>query len=247
MRLLKDLYQVAGCMYGVHENIYAIRTEEGIVLIDTGLHRETYYVIRRNLSYWGLDQQRIHKVLLTHCHYEHSGNCYRFEAEKADIYIHAAESEAIRKGSDRIAEYRFFGCEPYQPVQTCISVNDGEHIKAGEYDFEVLHTPGHSAGSGIYKLHMEDKTVLFTGDTVLADKLCREGMVGWTGGTDYEEHQYMDSLKRLADMEADVVLPGHGEVCMKDGGRLLNGTFLRARLLFTTQPHVNINTASMFR
>ena len=128
MRLLKDLYQVAGCMYGVHENIYAIRTEEGIVLIDTGLHRETYYVIRRNLSYWGLDQQRIHKVLLTHCHYEHSGNCYRFEAEKADIYIHAAESEAIRKGSDRIAEYRFFGCEPYQPVQTCISVNDGVNM-----------------------------------------------------------------------------------------------------------------------
>ena len=247
MRLLKNLYQVAGCMYGVHENVYAVQTEEGIVLIDTGLNTKTFEVICRNLKYWGLDQQRVSKVLLTHAHYEHSGNCFRFVSEGADIYIHAAEAEAIRKGDDRIAEYRFFGSEPYQPVQDCIAVNNGDRIEAGEYTFEVIHAPGHSEGSVIYKLTTEGKTILFTGDTVLADKLCRESMVGWTGGADYDEHKYMESLIQLADMDADVVLPGHGEVCMKDGGRLLNGAFLRARLLLVTQPHVTLHTNSMFR
>ena len=234
-------------MYGVHENVYAVETEEGIVIIDTGFNMETYEVILRNLRYWGLDPKRINKILLTHCHYEHSGNCFRFAEEKADIYIHASEADALRKGNDRIAEFRFYGCEPYHPVQDCISVIDGEHIEAGGCDFEVLHTQGHSDGSVIYKLRMDDKTILFTGDTVLADKLCQEGMVGWTGGADYDESKYIASLKMLADMDADVVLPGHGEVCMKDGGRLLNGTFLRARLLLTTHPHMNMNADSMFR
>lgn len=111
----------------------------------------------------------------------------------------------------------------------------------------MIHVPGHSDGSVIYKLEMEGKVILFTGDTVLADKLCQESMVGWTGGIDYDEYKYIKSLEKLAAMDADIVLPGHGEVCMKDGGRLLNGVYLRARLLLTTQPHVTIHTDSLFR
>lgn len=234
-------------MYGVHENVYAVQTGDGVVLIDTGMDKKSYDVICRNLKYWGMEKQKINKILLTHAHYEHAGNCSRFKAGNIDIYIHEAEAEAVKRGGDRIAEYRFLGCEPLQAVPVCTAVGDGERIAAGEFLFEVIHVPGHSDGSVIYKLEMEGKVILFTGDTVLADKLCQESMVGWTGGIDYDEYKYIKSLEKLAAMDADIVLPGHGEVCMKDGGRLLNGVYLRARLLLTTQPHVTIHTDSLFR
>lgn len=247
MRLLKNLYQVAGCMYGVHENVYAVRTRDGIVLIDSGFDGRTLRIVEKNLKYWGLDRQRIMKVLLTHAHCEHSGNAFRLEERGAAVYIHEAEREALLTGNDRVAAYRFPGAGPYHTVQNCAAIRGGEQIEAGEYLFEAVYAPGHSDGSVIYRTRMEGKVVMFTGDTVLADKLCQESMVGWTGGVDYDEAVYMESLRRLADLEADVVLPGHGEVCMKDGGRLLNGAFLRARLLLTTQPHTAAFADSMFR
>lgn len=234
-------------MYGVHENVYAVHTKEGIVLVDSGFDERTLRVVEKNLEYWGLGQEKITAVLLTHAHYEHSGNCSRLEENGASIYIHAAEKETLQKGDDRTAAYRFFGAKLYQTVKDCIAVEDGERISIGEYVFEVIHVPGHSDGSVIYRTRMEDKVVLFTGDTVLADKLCQESMVGWTGGVDYDEETYVESLRRLACLEADVVLPGHGEVCMRDGGRLLNGAFLRARLLLTTQPHTAAFAESMSR
>ncbi len=247
MRLLRNLYQLAGCMYGVHENVYAVQTQEGIVLIDSGLDEQAFHVIKKVLGYWGLDRYKITKVLLTHAHYEHSGNCYRLEEEGAEICVHAAEKEAVLTGDDRVAAYGFPGAKPYRAVKDCTAVQDGEQIRAGEYSFEVIHVPGHSDGSVLYRTRMDNKIVMFTGDTVLADKLCQESMVGWTGGVDYNEAEYMESLRRLAQLEADVVLPGHGEVCMKDGGRLFNGAFLRARLLLATQPHTPVFADSMSR
>lgn len=242
MRLLKNVYQLSGCMYGSHQNVYGIDTEEGVVLIDAGLNRTDYDIIHRNLTYWGLADKKIIKVLLTHAHKEHSGNAALFEKEGASIYIHESEAEAIENGNDLIAAYRFINEPGYQTVEKCVRVKAGEKIVAGNSSFRVLHTPGHSQGSVIYALETENKKILFTGDTVLADKLCIESMVGWTGGVDYDEVQYVNTLKQLAveDADADVVLPGHGEICMKDGGRLLNGAFLRARLLLTTQLHQKI-------
>lgn len=234
-------------MYGVHENVYAVQAQDGIVLIDSGMDRKTYKVIEKNFGYWGLDFGKVKKVLLTHAHCEHSGNSFLFEESGAEIYIHEAEKEAVENGDDRVAGYRFPFGEPYRAVGECTAVKDGEKIKAGEYSFEVIHVPGHSDGSAVYRVEMEGRAVMFTGDTVLADKLCQESMVGWTGGVDYDESKYIESLARLAEMEADVVLPGHGEVCMKDGGRLLNGAFLKARLLLLTQPHMAIPVDSVSR
>lgn len=242
MRLLENIYQFTGCMYGSHQNVYGIDTTEGVVLIDTGLNRADYEIIHRSLAYWGLAEKKITKVLLTHAHREHSGNAALFAQEGAQIYIHASEAEAIETGNDQVASYRFINEPEFSTVRECVRITDGDEITAGDCRFQVLHTPGHSAGSVIYALETGGGRILFTGDTVLADKLCIESRVGWTGGVDYDEEQYVNTLKRLATAEADadVVLSGHGEICMKDGGRLMNGAFLRARLLLTTQPHQRI-------
>ena len=77
---------------------------------------------------------------------------------------------------------------------------DGDVVKLGNLNVEVLHTPGHSKGSVVLKC----RDILFTGDTLFAGSMGRTDLPGGS----YEE--IMASLKRLGELEGDFqVLPGH--------------------------------------
>jgi glyoxylase-like metal-dependent hydrolase (beta-lactamase superfamily II) len=81
---------------------------------------------------------------------------------------------------------------------------NGDLIKVGKIEFEVLHTPGHSAG-GI-SLYSKKENVIFTGDTLFC------GSVGRTDNIDASFEEIIKSVKALAMLPDDtVVYPGHGE------------------------------------
>ena len=90
------------------------------------------------------------------------------------------------------------------PGTGLVTVVEGDVIKVGTLRFEVIETPGHTAG-GICLFEREDG-VLFTGDTLFA------GAIGRTDhpGGDYE--MLMKSiLGKLVTLEGSVtVFPGHG-------------------------------------
>ena len=77
---------------------------------------------------------------------------------------------------------------------------DGDVVKLGKMDIEVLHTPGHTPGGVTLKVG----DVLLTGDTLFQ---------GSMGRTDFEGGSYaeiMASLGRLGRLSGDYhVLPGH--------------------------------------
>lgn len=247
MRLSKNIYQVSGCMYGVHQNVYAVDAGTEIVLIDSGKDAADYEVIQRNLKYWQLDKKPITKLLLTHAHCEHSGNAARFEESGTVVFGHTLCAEAVETGNDRTAAYAFFDYPEYRVCKNVQPVEDGDVILAGELTFEVIHVPGHSDDSVVYKLWINGTVALFTGDTVLHDKLCQESWLGWTGAVDYDQNAYVKSLIRMSEIQADIILPGHGETCLTEGNRMLVGAFLRARLLLTTQPVTDVKSENMFR
>ena len=91
-----------------------------------------------------------------------------------------------------------------RPVTGLVTVVEGDVIKVGTLRFEVIETPGHTAG-GICLFEREDG-VLFTGDTLFA------GAIGRTDhpGGDYD--QLMKSiLEKVVTLEGKVrVIPGHG-------------------------------------
>ncbi len=79
---------------------------------------------------------------------------------------------------------------------------DGDRLAFGEFELEVLATPGHSPGSLCFKVGNH----LFTGDTLLAASL---------GRTDLPDidlrRQLMTVITRLLPLpENTVVYPGHG-------------------------------------
>ena len=95
------------------------------------------------------------------------------------------------------------------PDSGLVTVVEGDVIKVGTLRFEVIETPGHTAG-GICLFEREDG-VLFTGDTLFA------GAIGRTDhpGGDYD--QLMKSiLQKLLPLDSPAtprnitVVPGHG-------------------------------------
>ena len=131
-------------------------------------------------------------ILLTHGHYDHTTAVPALHAmfPAAKIYIHRDEA----KGS------RLFPLAP--DMEGLCFCADGDTIPLGSLTAEVLHTPGHSAGSLVFKIG----DVLFVGDTLFA---------GSCGRTDLEGGSWREmsaSLRRLHGLEGDfTVLPGHEE------------------------------------
>jgi len=80
-----------------------------------------------------------------------------------------------------------------------MEVKDGEVLNLGEYDFEFIHTPGHTPDSICIKV----KDKLITGDTLF---------VGKVGGTysEMDSREEFESLKKIMALPPDIqIWPGH--------------------------------------
>src|SRR4030042_736157 len=87
--------------------------------------------------------------------------------------------------------------------QTYFLQKEGE-LKLGTKTFQVLHPPGHSPGS--ISLYWPEKKALFTGDVVFPMGVGRTDFPGGDGGL------LRDSIEKLAQLDAEYLLSGHGEV-----------------------------------
>lgn len=131
-------------------------------------------------------------LLLTHGHYDHTTAVPALHRvyPQADIYIHQADANGAGSTLFPLAG----------EVDDLKLYDEGDVIRLGDHEIQVLHTPGHSPGS--VTLKVED--VLFTGDTLFAGSCGRTDLRGGS----YEE--IMASLKRLGELEGDFhVCPGH--------------------------------------
>ena len=87
---------------------------------------------------------------------------------------------------------------------------DGEQIDLPG-NLTAIHTPGHTEGHVMF--HCPDRGILFSGDGVITMDLIGKAkgpqMIEKRFNLDNE--QALASLDRIVDLEADLLLPGHGE------------------------------------
>ena len=106
------------------------------------------------------------------------------------------------------------GSQVFPPIGApTVPYGDGDVVKLGDLDIQVLHTPGHTPG-GVCLLVGD---ALFTGDTLFQGSM---GRIDFGGGS-YED--IMASLARLAHLPGDFrVLPGHMDASTLERERKTN-------------------------
>jgi cyclase len=96
--------------------------------------------------------------------------------------------------------------EGYRVRLADVAFTDSMDIYLGEHTIRLFRLPGHSTGGiGVY---IPEERVVFTTDIVFQKKK------SWLHES--EPDQWLASLKKLSELDVDVVVPGHGELCNKD-------------------------------
>lgn len=139
-------------------------------------------------------------VVLTHCHPDHMEAALQLQKKGAKVAMHPAEV-AYMEGEGRQLAAALGMSFPELTVDVFLS--DGE-LSLGEHALQVLHTPGHSPGH--ICLYWPANRALIAGDLVFAQGV---GRVDFPGG---DGQALKDSIQRVAKLDAQWVLPGHGPI-----------------------------------
>ena len=199
-----------------HVYLIGDASDSGITLVDAGLMGKGNYKLSA-IEAAGIDPASIKRVIMTHTHLDHIG-CLPEILEAipgAELWVHEEEGNPLEQGDERIV----YGMEMFRSM--CQSqygipdgrfkfkvhrvLADGDVLELGGSSWQVLHIPGHSPGS--IALYDAVRKILIPGDTVYADyAIGRFDLHGASGS------QLRNSLARLAELDVDILLPGHNRI-----------------------------------
>ena len=161
------------------------------ILVDPG-HRHLFQHVKRGLAQIEMTPEQIDVVLVTHGHPDH--------LEMVGSFSPATLWAMSRIDYEFVMKY--IGSHMKLPDPTFF-LQEGE-LTIGDKTFQVILTPGHSPGS--ICLYWPEKKVLFTGDVVFSQSIGRTDLPGGSG------KQLKESISRLAELDVEVLCPGHGDV-----------------------------------
>jgi glyoxylase-like metal-dependent hydrolase (beta-lactamase superfamily II) len=215
MEISSGIHRVGG-IRGV--NAYLYLPERGpVVVIDTGLAGNADRIVAQ-IEALGRRRSDVELILLTHPDVDHSGSAARLKRlTGARVAIHEADAPGLAgdKSYERSSGLRgmvfrslmrFFTVEPVRPD---VILKDGDRI-AG---LEVVHCPGHTAGSVCF---CKPGVAAFVGDALITDGKGNPQLP--PRGRCWDGRLAAESVKRIAELEFDVLLPGHGEPISRGAG-----------------------------
>jgi len=181
----------------MYTNMYVVSdeiTKEGI-LIDCGgaVPSITEYVNKMNI--------KLKYLILTHCHADHTASIKEIKKEFPRIQVVINDDDKDGLNDPIINKSELLDINEFY-ITPEIIVRDGDIIKFGNEKAEIIHTPGHTAGSMCILVG----DALYSGDTLFR---------GTRGRTDLEtgsEREIMWSIKeKLMKLSNDIIVyPGHG-------------------------------------
>jgi glyoxylase-like metal-dependent hydrolase (beta-lactamase superfamily II) len=177
-------------------NCYIVYDELNALIVDPGGEAEKVIQF--------LDGEKLTPaaILLTHAHFDHIGAVQNLRNHYAiDVYLHEKESEWLTDASLN-GSWRFKGQEIITKAPEH-SLKPGP-IQIASFDFEAVHTPGHSPGS--VSLIFKREQIVISGDVLFNQGIGRTDLPG--GDMKLLESSIRNVLYTLDDSFA--VYPGHG-------------------------------------
>lgn len=199
--ITSEIFQVGGGGFTSPEDaaVYLIRFESEAALVDAGTGGDTDRLFR-NIESCGVSPDAVRYLLLTHCHFDHTGGAADVrERTGCRIVAHALEAPFLEAGDDRVTAALWYGTHLSPlPVDERIEGSRGT-IRMGNREILAVHIPGHSPGSLAFLLDSDGQRVLFGQDIhgPLDESLLSD------------EDAYRRSLELLAGQDADILCEGH--------------------------------------
>ncbi len=218
-------------------NMYALVGPEGWALIDAGMGTpDARAAFNAGLQRANLQIERLQAIVLTHNHPDHVGLSGELQEQSgAKVYIHPLDEPGLqRMWSGNVPRHfdtisRFFSqhglpfaANWYSKVKpdsmrniirvpahdTFTFVEDGQELELAGERYRVLWVPGHS--DGLISLYRESDGVFLASDHVLPRITPNIGLYSETERPD-PLGDYLNSLAKVKELSASIVLPGHGD------------------------------------
>lgn len=145
-------------------------------------------------------------VVNTHWHSDHVGGNALLQSRGAGIAASAPDARAVARRDPGCCAAEYLD-QPVAPYTVDEPLEDGHILRLGAADWEVVSTPGHTAGH--LSLWQPEERLLVVGDAL------SDYDVGWVNlALDGPEAAAtaLASLRRLAELEPRVLLPAHGPI-----------------------------------
>lgn len=201
MEIVKNIWQVGGAGFTAPDDaaIYLIRFGEKAALIDAGCGN-AHEKLAENISAVLPPEVVIEYLLLTHCHYDHTGGAEAVRKQySCAIAAHQLDAVYLEKGDSRVTAASWYGTR-MEPLQIDYKIGGSKEIlKIGSGEITAYHCPGHSPGSLVFTVEIEGKRILFGQDVhgPLDSSLLSNPL------------DYKSSLSFLLELNADILCEGH--------------------------------------
>ena len=203
MKISDPVFEKSKFLIGYQEssNVYVLAGDY-LTIVDPG----NDYTVFTDLEKLGFNPLDIKKVVVTHGHRDHCMGVFEllrfppiYESKDIEIINHEGGPQEFEK---ILTEQGF----------SLTQVKGGETLELSGFEWEVIHTPGHTIDS-ICLYHGPTKTAI-TGDTVIPHAI---GDADKTAGGRLDHYLY--GLKQLLQKDIENILPGHGVPMAATGRR----------------------------
>ncbi len=229
MQIVPGVYLVCGYPYGIHQNVYVVRAAGATVMVDCGeLAEDPLPALQAGLARWDIPLEEVSHLLVTHAHFDHSSHAARLQRGGMRIVASGSTAAAMASADDRCIAYAVH--RTFEPCHADTVVADGQELSIEGLRVRCIAAPGHAEGLMVYEMALNGERLWFCGDLVEMGPECQTLQLGWAGGPDYEPRTYIETLRRLAHMECDILLPGHGPAAVGFGRRIVEMAYTKALL-----------------
>lgn len=179
-------------------NCYILSKENTCLIIDPGGddHLIKEYVKKNNLTPLA--------VLLTHAHFDHIGAVQEIRTYyNINVYLHDSEKTWL-ENPELNRSIVFLGAENAYQIDAPDSIIEPGELTIGDFNMEVVHTPGHSPGSVTFIF--EEDELIVSGDVLFQRGIGRTDLPGG----DMKQLAQSIVTKLYVLNERFIVYPGHG-------------------------------------
>ncbi|MFH1242853.1 MAG: MBL fold metallo-hydrolase [Pseudomonadota bacterium] len=198
--------------------IYVVVGRDHSMIVNGGISAIVLDVLEQ-LETFGIDEERITKILILHAHFDHVGVVPFFRRRRPDMEIFASERAWDLLGTSRVRKTinelsravakRVGAKEVYEKYDlewkddiSGAAVYEGDRISLGDIQVQIHETPGHSSCS--ISAYLPELKALFASD---AGGIPYRDTIIASGNSNYTDFQ--QSLEKLKDLDVEYACADH--------------------------------------